>query len=129
MPAPKWALLKATESVEVNAYSYEVESSIQYIYTLYACVSVDLMIEISSNKFVNPWLQPKSGSNMKSDTVSDLEWSILAVDTQQWHQYCSNHHHTQCPTHHSNRSPLCPHLEHYLQLTAVDQLSMELQSN
>ena len=88
MPAPKWALLKATESVEVNAYSYEVESSIQYIHTLYACVSVDLMIEISSNKFVNAWLQPKSGSNRahKSDTVSDLEWSILAVDTQQSHQ-------------------------------------------
>ena len=59
MPAPKWALLKATESVEVNAYSCEVESSIQYIHTLYACVSVDLMIEISSNKFVNAWLQLK----------------------------------------------------------------------
>ena len=69
----------------------------------------------------------KVSFQIKSEAVSDLEWSIQAVGTPQWHQYCSSHHHTQCPTHCLYRSPLCPHLEHYLQLTAVDQLSMELQ--
>jgi len=63
------------------------------------------------------------------DLVSDLEWSILAVDTPQWHQYCSSHHHTQYPTHCSYTSPLCLHLEYYHPPVAVDQLCMELQQN
>ena len=56
----------------------------------------------------------------------DLESSILAVDTPQWHQYCSRSHHTQYPTHCSYRSPLCPHLECYHLPVAADQLYMEL---
>ena len=56
----------------------------------------------------------------------NLEWSILAVDTQPWHHYCPRSHHTQCPTHCSYRSPLFPHLEYYHLPVAVDQLYKEL---
>ena len=57
---------------------------------------------------------------------ADLQQSILAVDTPQWHLYCSRSHHTQCPTHCSYRSPLCLHWECYLPLVAADQLYKEL---
>ena len=52
-------------------------------------------------------------------SITDLQWSILAVDTLPWHQYCSISHHTQCPMHCLYRFPLSPHLECYLQLIAV----------
>ena len=64
---------------------------------------------------------------MKYKPFSDLEWSILAVDTPQWHQHHSTHYHTQYPTRCSYTSPLFLHLECYLQLIALDQLCMVLQ--
>jgi len=63
---------------------------------------------------------------IEPEKLSDLEWSIQAVDTPQWHQYCSMSHHTQCPTHCSYRSLLGPHLECYLLLISADQLCKEL---
>ena len=60
------------------------------------------------------------------DPCSDLEQSILAVDTPQWRHYCSRSHHTQCPTHCSYRSPLCPHWECLLQPVAIVHLRKEL---
>ena len=70
-----------------------------------------------------PWF----GCTIKSELVFHLEWSIPAVDTLQWHQYCSRSHHTQSPTHCLCRSPLYPHLGYYSPPVAVVQLSMELQ--
>ena len=61
---------------------------------------------------------------------SDLEWSILAVDTPQWHHHSPRRHHTQYPTHwYEYRSRLCPHLECYLLPVAADQLYMGLHDN
>ena len=57
---------------------------------------------------------------------SNLEWSIPALDTPQWHQQFPRSHHTQCPTHGSCRSLLCLHLECFLLPVAAEQLYMGL---
>ena len=58
---------------------------------------------------------------------TDLEWSILAVCTLQWHQYFPRSHHTQCSTHYWIYTPLlCLHLECYPLPVAADQLCKEL---
>ena len=56
----------------------------------------------------------------------DLEQNIPAVDTPQQHQHFPRSPHTQYPTHCLCRSPLCLHLQCYLQLVAADQFYKEL---
>ena len=58
--------------------------------------------------------------------VADLQLSIPAVGTPQQLQHFSRSHHTQCPTYCKSISPLCPHLQYFLQPVAADQLYMEL---
>ena len=130
VPEPKWALLKATASVEINAYFYEIaflfsgcpEQPAQHL-----CIHFNRVTKLICCLF--KLVNTKSGKFNVTVKESDLEWNILAVDTPQWHQYYSSHHHTQYPTHCLYISPPCLHLEYYLQRVVVHQLSMELQWN
>ena len=58
--------------------------------------------------------------------VADLQLSIPTVGTPQQIQHFSRSHHTQCPIYCSSISPLCLHLQYFLQPVAADQLYMEL---
>ena len=125
--APKCALWKATASVKVNAYISNIAMSEKR-----GAIQSRVAINKSQNlefKLQVPWpcLLMKVIHQTKVKIISGLEWSIPAVDTPPWHQYCSSHHHTQYPTHYLYTSPLCPHLECYLQPVATDQFCMELQ--
>ena len=74
-------------------FSIEVESSFQYTHTLNFMLEFQLIwwFKLAPIKAKSLSILAYSQSHAqtwahKSDAVSDLEWSILAVDTQRWYQ-------------------------------------------
>ena len=126
-----WVVLKAVSSgVNLRAVSkVSFPSSAANTIQVY-CSNTSTEMRVAEGNCIcwNRYIQFPSLTNSSSKKLyaTDLELNILVVDTQQWHQYCSRSHHTQCPTHCLCRSPLSPHLECYLPPVAVDQLCKEL---